>query len=50
LNFSPTSGHALSKIPISSPGEVEAAIRLSSNKSSFVTGHSLLGDGGFTAQ
>jgi NAD(P)-dependent dehydrogenase (short-subunit alcohol dehydrogenase family) len=28
----------------------DAAIWLSSNKSSFVTGHSLLVDGGFTAQ
>jgi NAD(P)-dependent dehydrogenase (short-subunit alcohol dehydrogenase family) len=28
----------------------EAAIWLSSSKSSFVTGHSLLVDGGFTAQ
>jgi len=36
---------------IGKPEEMaDAAIWLSSSKSSFVTGHSLLGDGGFTAQ
>ena len=36
---------------IGKPEEIaDAAIWLSSSKSSFVTGHSLLVDGGFTAQ
>jgi NAD(P)-dependent dehydrogenase (short-subunit alcohol dehydrogenase family) len=42
------------KHPIGRIGKAEeiadAAIWLSSSKSSFVTGHSLLVDGGFTAQ
>jgi len=44
-----TAMHPLGRI--GKPEEIaEAAIWLSSSKSSFVTGHSLLVDGGFTAQ
>ena len=44
MNYAPLRG-------IAEPGEIaEVAIWLCSDKSSFVTGHALVADGGYTAQ